>query len=211
MVYRIAVADFAGYEAALTALLTPAEQQQAARYARPADQQRFRVGRGCLRYLLGQRLGQEPATIALQAGSHGKPLLAAAAGLHFNVAHSGNWVVLALAAREIGIDMEQMVPDFDFAAVAAHCLTKAEQRLLALSNEPEVAFYHLWTQLEARAKASGRGLGDEALRLAASGYPPAQWTVQNFNLIPGHPGALAYPADWQPVIQFRSLDPRLIG
>ncbi len=211
VVYRLAVADFAGREPALTTLLTPAEQQQAARYARPADQLRFRVGRGGLRYLLGQRLGQPPATIALRAGRFGKPQLAEPAGVHFNVAHSGDWVVVALAAREIGIDLEQIVPDFDFADVAAQRFNSPERRLLALSHEPQLAFYHLWTQLEARAKASGLGLGDEELRPAAIGYPAAQWTVQNFSLIPGHPGALAYPADWQPVIQFRSLDARLFS
>lgn len=211
VVYRISVADFAEREAALTALLTPAEQQHAARYARPADQLRFRVGRACLRYLLGLRLGQPPATIALRTGSYGKPRLAEPAGVHFNVAHSGDWVVVALAAREIGIDLEHMVPDFDFADVAAQRFSAPERRLLALSYEPQLAFYHIWTQLEARAKASGLGLGDEELRPAASGHPAAQWTVQNFGLIPGHPGALAYPADWQPVIQFRSLDARLIG
>ncbi len=209
-VYRIAVADFAGREAALATLLTPSEQQHAARYLRPADQLRYRVGRACLRYLLGQHLGQLPATIALHAGRYGKPQLAEPAGVHFNVAHSGDWVVVALAAREIGIDLEQMVPDFDFNDVAAQRFSEPERRLLALSHEPQITFYHIWTQLEARAKASGLGLGDEELRPAATGYPAAQWTVQNFGLIPGHPGALAYPADWQPVIQFRSLDARLI-
>ncbi|AMR28562.1 hypothetical protein A0257_16650 [Hymenobacter psoromatis] len=211
VVYRLAVADFAEREDTLNALLTPAEQLHAARYVRPADQLRFRVGRACLRYLLGQRLGQPPATIALQTGSYGKPRLAEPAGVHFNVAHSGNWVVVALAAREIGIDLEQLIPDFDFADVAAQRFSDPERRLLALSREPQLAFYHIWTQLEARAKASGLGLGDEDLRPAANGYPAAQWTVQNFGLIPGHPGALAYPADWQPVIQFRSLDARLMG
>ena len=210
-VYRIAVADFAEREAVLATMLTPNEQQHAARYLRPADQLRYRVGRACLRYLLGQRLEQRPATIALQAGRYGKPQLAEPAGVHFNVAHSGDWVVVALAAREIGIDLEQLVPDFDFSDVAAQRFNDPERRLLALSHEPQMAFYHIWTQLEARAKASGRGLGDEELRPAASGSPTAQWTVQNFGLIPGHPGALAYPADWQPVIQFRSLDARLIG
>ncbi|MGI4739589.1 MAG: 4'-phosphopantetheinyl transferase family protein [Janthinobacterium lividum] len=210
VVYRLAVADFAGREAALQLLLTDAELQHAQRYARPADQLRFRVGRGCLRYLLGQRLGRLPAAIELRTGRFGKPQLAEPAGVHFNVAHSGDWVVVALAAREIGIDLEQMVPDFDFAEVAAQRFSPAEQLQLTLSPEPQLAFYHIWTQLEARAKASGLGLGDEALRPASSG-PPAQWTVQNFGLLPGHPGAVAYPADWQPVIQFRSLDPRLIA
>jgi len=209
-VYRLAVADFAGREAALNLLLTDAEQQHAQRYARPADQLRFRVGRGCLRYLLGQRLGLPPATVALQTGRFGKPQLVVPAGVHFNVAHSGDWVVVALAAREIGIDLEQLVPDFDFAEVAAQRFSPTEQHQLAQSPEPRLAFYHIWTRLEAQAKASGLGLGGEALRPTASG-PPAQWTVQNFGLLPGHPGALAYPADWQPVIQFRSLDPRLIS
>ena len=202
-VYRIPIAAFAGLEHRLDALLTPAEQQRTARYAHYADQLRFRVGRAGLRYLLGQRLGLPPAAVPLRLSRFGKPQLAEPAGVHFNVAHSGEWVLIALAAREIGIDVEVQAPELDFASVAAYRFSATEQQYLAQSAQPQATFYQLWTQLEARTKATGTGLS-EATAPAAAG-----WTVRSFGVAPGYSAALAYPIDWQPVIQFRSLDARL--
>lgn len=199
-VYCVPTATFAGLDDHLHQLLTPAEQQRAARYVRPADRRRFRVGRAALRCLLGQRLGLAPAAVPLRLSPLGKPELAAPAGLHFNVAHSGEWVLIALAAKPVGIDVEEQDPALDFAAVAAARFGPADQQCLAQSPQPVTTFYQLWTQLEARAKATGLGLSTE------TGPDPAAWTVRNFGVAPGYAAALAYPAGWQPVIQFRRLD-----
>lgn len=210
-VYRVAVAaadaTAAGAPAvlaALTSLLTPAERARAARYRQPADQARFVVGRASLRYLLGQRLGLAPAAVPLALNAYGKPQLLAPAGaqLHFNVAHAGAWVVLALGTRAVGIDVEKWELDFDFADVTAHCFSAAEQRYLALSADPRAAFYALWTRQEAWAKATGRGLGDEPAALSDL----ARWAVRSFEVAPGYPAALAYPASWQPVVWFGDFD-----
>ena len=197
VVYCVPTAAFSGPPDRLNQLLLPDEQQRAARYARLADRLRFRVGRASLRHLLGQRLGLPPAAVPLRLSPLGKPELAGSAGVHFNVAHSGEWVLLALAAHPVGIDVEEQNPTLDFADVAAHRFGPAERQRLAQSAQPIATFYQLWTQLEARAKAAGLGLSAET--------DPAGWTVRSFGVAPGYPAALAYPADWQPVIQFRRL------
>ncbi len=201
-VHCVPLAAFAGLADRLNGLLPAAEQQRAARYARPADQLRFQVGRASLRCLLGQQLGLPPAAVPLRLSPWGKPELAGPAQLHFNVAHSGEWVLIALAARPVGVDVEEQNPALDFAEVAAHRFGPAEQRHLARSSQPVATFYQLWTRLEARAKAAGLGLSAET--------DPAGWTVRSFSVAPGYPAALAYPADWQPVIQFRRLGANLI-
>ena len=206
VVYRVATAAFTGLDDYLDALLTPAERQRATRYAYPADRLRFRVGRAGLRYLLGQRLGLLPAAVALGLGRFGKPQLAPPAGLHFNVAHSGEWVLIALASHPVGVDVEWQAPMLDFAGVAAYRFSAAEQLLLAQSPQPQATFYQLWTQLEARTKAAGLGLSAEADAAPAA----APWSIRSFGVAPGYSAALAYPADWQPVIQFRGLDARLL-
>ena len=198
-VYCLPTADFAGLGEHLNRLLPADEQQRAARYARPADQLRFQVGRASLRYLLGQQLGLPPAAVPLCLGPLGKPELAEPAGGHFSVAHSGEWVLIALAARPVGVDVEEQNLMLDFAAVAAYRFNQAEQQRLAQSAQPTATFYQLWTQLEARAKAAGIGLSTEA------GPDPAGWTVRSFGVAPGYPAALAYPTGWQPVIRFRRL------
>ena len=201
-VHCVAIGSFAGLTNHLNGLLLSAEQHRAARYARPADQLRFQVGRASLRCLLGQQLGLPPAAVPLRLSPLGKPELAEPAHLHFNVAHSGEWVLIALAARLVGVDVEEQNPTLDFADVAAYRFGAAEQQHLAQSTQRIATFYQLWTQLEARTKAAGLGLSAEA--------DPAGWTVRSFSVAPGYPAALAYPADWQPVIQFRHLGAELL-
>lgn len=209
-VYRVAVTDFVrpALPAALLALLTPAERARAARYLLPADQARFAVGRASLRYLLGQRLGQPAVAVPLLLSPFGKPQLPAAVGpqLHFNLTHSGDWVLLALSPRAVGIDVEKWEPDLDFTDVAAICFSPDERRYLQLSPTPRAAFYALWTRQEALAKATGRGLRDEA-----GGAADARWTVHSFEAAPGYPAALAYPAGWQPEVWFSDFDAGLLG
>ena len=51
-------------------------------------------------------------------GEHGKPRLAAA-GLHFNLSHSGEHRVLAVARREVGVDVEVVRDRGDVRELAA--------------------------------------------------------------------------------------------
>lgn len=205
-IYRIAVADFAEREAALLGLLTLDEQTRAARYLRPADRARFLVGRGCLRVLLGQHLGCPPEAVILVTNAFGKPQLALPAAVQFNVAHSGNWVLVAVGPQAVGVDVEKVEVQFDHAAVAAHSFSPAERHALANHAAPQEAFYALWTRQEARAKAAGHGLSDGVAEATAEA-----WTVRSFEVAPGYPGAVAHAAAWQPVIQFRTVDAAAVG
>ncbi len=202
MVYRLALADFTPLPAALAAALTPGEQARAARYHRPADAQRFRVGRGALRHLLGQQLSMHPADVPLGTGPHGKPALPPGTGLHVNVSHAGNWILLALATQPVGIDVEEIVPGFVFREVAAATFSPAEQQLLAAAPDAVAAFLALWTRYEAQAKATGQGLGPGSSSSAAEA---AAWAVRSFEPAPGYVAALAHAADWQVQVCFSSL------
>lgn len=211
LIYRVAVPDFAGREAALAALLPSEERARAARFRQPTDRHRFLVGRAGLRYLLAEQLGQAPEQIRLTLNVFGKPQLLAPAPLQFNIAHSGDWVVLALGVRAVGIDVEKVESDFEFAAVATHCFTAAEQHYLDRSPAPRATFYDLWTRQEARAKAAGRGLSEVATTDPAARGGVGSWLVRGLEVAPGYPGALAYPFDWQPVVRFYTFDTSRIG
>ena len=89
----------------------------------------------------------------LSYGKNGKPYLARG-GLHFNISHSGDYVVLATAESEIGIDIEKIAPYS--APVAERCFTPEEQLWLELQNNDE-AFYRLWCAKESVMKALGTG------------------------------------------------------
>ncbi|NJO06376.1 MAG: hypothetical protein HC876_13095, partial [Chloroflexaceae bacterium] len=63
------------HRTALAALLSPDEQQRAARFVFPQHQQHFTVARGLLRLLIGRYLSTSPAALRFTYSSHGKPAL----------------------------------------------------------------------------------------------------------------------------------------
>lgn len=210
-VYRIAVAGFYEREAALLEVLIPEERARAARYVRPADRARFIIGRASLRYLLGERLGLASTVVPLQRNAFGKPQLPEPTSLYFSISHSGSWIIIAVGARSVGADVEKIDPGFKYAEVAAFHFSDAAQRTIQASVEPLITFYSLWTRREAVAKASGRGLSYfEEGGQQSVGEEQDKWAVRSFEVAAGYLGALAHPADWQPLIVFCAFDPSLI-
>lgn len=92
----------------------------------------------------------------LQYSSYNRPFLAC--GIDFNIAHSGSYVVCAIAGDcRVGIDIEKMQKqDLD---PFNYTLNPAELESILASATPYELFYHTWTKKEAVAKADGRGLG----------------------------------------------------
>ena len=91
-------------------------------------------------------------------GQHGKPQLKDS-DLYFNLSHSGDYVVLATADREIGIDIEKVCPRISTAChkIEAQVFTKEEQIWLQ-QQDNDNAFYRLWTAKESVMKLIGEGL-----------------------------------------------------
>ncbi|MFM7269892.1 MAG: 4'-phosphopantetheinyl transferase family protein, partial [Cyanobium sp.] len=168
-----------------TSVVNERERQRAQRFRRPEDQQRHLLGRAALRLLLGAWLDRDPAALRFHYGRHGKPLLEgwAGGGPHFNLAHSGDLILLALhPSRPVGVDVERQRPDLDWRPIAARILPPHELEILeALAPvlQPQ-GFLRAWCRLEARLKASGEGLaGLERLRRAPmqTAARPELWDV----------------------------------
>jgi phosphopantetheinyl transferase len=69
--------------AELEALLSSEERNQIGRLRRPEDRQRALLGRGVLRWVLGDWLVLDPAALRFAAGSHGKPELVGPCPTHW--------------------------------------------------------------------------------------------------------------------------------
>jgi len=78
-------------------------------------------------------------------------------GLHFNLSHSGDLALIALATVPVGVDLERDAPA-DAQALAQIWFTPAEQARLARGDDD---FLSLWTAREAVLKAMGTGLSGE--------------------------------------------------
>ena len=197
---------------ALLARLSPAAQLRAAGKRIEAKRREYIVGQATLRLLLARALGVDPQAVAYRRGIKGKPYLAPpldAAGLMFNITHSGEMVMLALSlANEVGIDVEWRNERTDPERVARRAFTARERAAMdALPEELRRAhFFQLWTCKEALVKCTGLGIhsGMAQFEVALDAHGARvehawqrQAGVQRLHIVPlplgaGHAGALVH-------------------
>jgi 4'-phosphopantetheinyl transferase len=186
---------------ALVALLDHGEQERVQRLRRPEDQDRYRLGRAALRQVLGAWLDRDPAALCFRYGPHGKPALDGVvdAAPHFNVAHSGDLILLAFHATcPVGVDVERHRPDLAWEPLARRVLPSVEYQFLEQlpPGQRRDAFLAAWCRLEARLKARGEGLAGLA-RLQAeahSGQEPAGERTWEVAMPAGYRAAAAVAA-----------------
>jgi 4'-phosphopantetheinyl transferase len=110
------------------------------------------------RYSLGQYTGKADQEINLRFGEKGKPHVDNLPGIHFNISHSGHYVVCAVAPVEIGIDVER-VRKVNLRVAERFFSDKEISDLMACDEEDRTHYFiTLWTIKESYLKAVGRGL-----------------------------------------------------
>jgi len=140
------------------------ERDRAARFHFEQHRERFIVGRGVLRAILGSYLAVPPGHVQFSYGPQGKPALAdtsAQASLRFNLAHAGGLALYVVTLnRELGVDVEHIHTIPDAERIAEHFFSVQERDALAALPEEQrqEAFFRCWTRKEAYLKASGDGL-----------------------------------------------------
>lgn len=151
-------------ETRLWRLLDAEERGRASRFRHTVTKRRFVLTRGALRELLGRYLATEPAGLSFLLGSRGKPRLSGTEperGLVFNISHSGDRALFALALDTcLGVDIEAWRELKDMEGMAIRCFSPPElvywQRLRDEARLP--AFFNFWTCKEAFVKAVGAGI-----------------------------------------------------
>lgn len=84
-------------------------------------------------------------------GAHGK--IDAAKGMHFNLSHSGDYVILARHEFEVGADIETIAESKDRLAARVFQPDEIEW----MQNDSRARFYALWTMKESVLKLTGSG------------------------------------------------------
>lgn len=189
--------------------LSERECVTAARFRDEAERLRYLARHLTARAIVASYCGDSRLAIALRAGPHGKPYIAApdsARRLRFSMAHSSTLCVLAIAAHcEVGVDVERVRGDVPLEDVARLSFTPRERA--ALRHLPEErradAFYACWTRKEALLKAQGTGflrppetvhvgLGSYEVeeQAQAAGYGEG-WAGASFVPTAGYVGAVA--------------------
>jgi 4'-phosphopantetheinyl transferase len=144
-------------------VLCPEEKERANRFRFSDDRLRFALTRISLRLLLAEELSGDPRVLEFSARDYGKPYLADAPHLNFNVSHSGSLGAVGISKeRAIGLDIEHIREGLDVLGLAQAFFSPSEALFLASleADERYAAFYRIWTCKEAVLKAYGFGIGE---------------------------------------------------
>lgn len=139
------------------------EQFKESEYGKRVSKQKVHHQAG--QYLLRRALGEETYVRAeFAVGEHGKPYIVDSF-MHYNISHSGRYVVLVIAQNEVGVDIQEKK------AVRAKNLAirffddKERLAVCACADEKsqEELFYKIWCRKEAYGKCLGVGLNEDVL------------------------------------------------
>jgi 4'-phosphopantetheinyl transferase len=215
-VWRARLEDLRHRMGDLWGVLSPDERARVERFRLAGDRERAIAARGLLRMLLARRLGADPSELEFVHGPRGKPALRHPGAVRFNVAHSGDLVVWAIARdHDVGVDVERIRPDLDWPPLAARFFGPRERTGLAAlaPARRDEGFFACWTRKEAYLKATGFGLGlaldsfsvsvdpdAPAALLWVDGDPgaSARWSLVDVAVGPGYRASLALP---RPVVE----------
>jgi 4'-phosphopantetheinyl transferase len=110
------------------------------------------------RHSVGHYLDKPYQEINLVFGEKGKPHIGNLTDVHYNISHSGHYVVCAVSSKELGIDVERIrkvnlrIAERFFSPSEIH-------DLMAVEEENRMQYFiTLWTIKESYLKAIGRGL-----------------------------------------------------
>jgi 4'-phosphopantetheinyl transferase len=219
-VWRASVEAEASVVSRMLQLLSADEQARAERFRVEIVRRRFIVTRGCLRMILSCYAGVAPAEIRFDYATHGKPVLgnsiAPARKVNFNLAHSNGLGLFAFTrVGDIGVDLEQVRPEFSETGIARRFFSAAEVASLNEIPAParSEAFFHCWTRKEAFVKAKGKGLSlpldhfdvtlkpEERAALLRTGWDEDEarrWSLKTIDVGQGYVGAMAVEAhNWR--------------
>jgi 4'-phosphopantetheinyl transferase len=166
---------------------TAAEAAHAARFLTPTLRRRYLRAHAALRDILGS-VTTAPLEFALF--EKGKPYLASAPEIRFNLAHSREMALVAVARDvEVGVDIERIRPLPEYAAIAQRYFPEGYTAPTGVRE-----FFRHWTRFEALLKAHGAGL------YGAGATPPGVWSVVEIDAGPRFTAALAVEGQIPPVI-----------
>jgi 4'-phosphopantetheinyl transferase len=192
-----------------SSLLNEAEKESAERFRFEGDRNRYSVGRHALRMLISKYLSINPAEIIFFTNEGRKPVIKIPSpGIHFNISHSGEWVIIGFADQELGVDIEKIDPGFGFQDLLEEHFSTEEKDFIAEATDTRHAFYYLWTRKEALTKAWGTGLQENLKEVRVlyknSGIElnKKNWKLESFTISALYPAAIAFPLDLEKILFF---------
>ncbi|EMB64222.1 4'-phosphopantetheinyl transferase family protein [Streptococcus mutans] len=137
----------------LLELIEEEDRKQILRYQFWQDRQRSLLGHLLSRYAIVQEYALTNKEIQIRRHAYGKPYIKDYSQIHYNISHSGEWVVVAIGKSPIGIDVENRREDWDL--IGERVFSESEKYWSQNSYKRKAI---LWTIKEAYVKYLGTGL-----------------------------------------------------
>jgi 4'-phosphopantetheinyl transferase len=137
---------------------SPERKSRALKMRQRKDACRMVVADSLVRHALELATGLEPSRMRFGSNDCGKPELHDS-DVHFNISHSGEWVICVVDKKEIGVDVEGY-RSVD-GAIADRFFSEKEKKLIdecGKADSRSGVFFRIWTLKESYVKAIGKGL-----------------------------------------------------
>ncbi|MGX5475558.1 4'-phosphopantetheinyl transferase family protein [Bacillus toyonensis] len=140
-------------------LISNEKRERMKRLLNLCDINRTLIGELLIRSLICQKYKIKNEEIKFIYNEYGKPFFQNFSDFHFNISHSGEWVVCATANSNVGIDIER-VSDIEALKLANEFFSDEEFYDIPSMNSDEQInyFYDIWTLKESYIKTIGKGL-----------------------------------------------------
>ncbi|UWR46489.1 4'-phosphopantetheinyl transferase superfamily protein [Phaeobacter inhibens] len=187
-------------------VLSPSEQARMASIANTDARALYAASHVALRHVLAAYDGRPARSLRFRTAEGGKPGLVDGHGLSFNLSHSGQMLLIAVADDcELGVDIEQQRGGHRSEAVARRFFAPEEYTALATcpAHLRSDYFTQIWALKEAYIKATGQGLAQPLQGFAVQCLEhhaellrcdigrPDDWTLITWTPTPGYKAALA--------------------
>lgn len=131
-------------------------QSRLKRFVKIDDTYRSLIGDLLVRFAFQKRYGLIDGELKIATNDYGKPFLPEYPSFHYNISHSGEYVVCAVHDDAVGVDIEYIGP-FDL-RLAKELFNHDEYQEVLANEDSLTVFYDIWTLKESYIKAVGQGL-----------------------------------------------------
>lgn len=138
-------------------LITAEKKESLTNFLFKRDAERTLIAELLVRLVVIENFGIKNPDIQFGYGVFRKPFIIGLPDFHFNLSHSGDWVICAYGNEEIGIDVE-LINDKSESFIE-YCFSNNEYQKYLDSNESDrlLFFYKIWTLKESYLKLTGKG------------------------------------------------------
>ena len=201
-IFKIFIPDYVHSITSLIENLDKEERLRARRYHFDADRNRFIISRSFLKILLAEKIGIKANEVQIEKDSFDKPYLPSYPNLYFNLSHSGDYILIIIGDKKVGIDIEKINYTQNFSDILPTIFSKYEIDELLISSNKTLTFYKFWTRKEAILKAIGKGMNEDLKSITVTdgehSVPTdilslnSQFVILSFEVDGNHVGAIAF-------------------